>query len=449
MTQFEFYKSFLFVIELLAAEFIYLHRLRRKKYFLLRAAIGTFACFVFAFFLPVISNDAFYCSLLFLLIFSFVVLMCKMAFNESWLTVIFCCLAGYTTQHLSYEMYNAALTLMNISANQGGFYGSAGFTEIFPNLFVFTIYIFIYVMAYCLCYFFFGTKINKGEEIVIESTFIFVFTIFILVIDIVLNAIVVYNPVPDGQLYVIIIGMYNILCCFVSLYLQFEVALRREIEKKVDVLQEMLNQARKQYALSKENIDLINMKCHDFKHQIHALGGGQTVSPVALKELEDSISIYDSIVKTGNDALDIILTEKSLLCNKQKIRFSCMIDGEKLNFMKKEDTYALFGNIVDNAIEAVSKVEPEKRTISLRVKMLDGMIAISASNYFNRALLKKDGVIQTTKADKKNHGYGIKSIRYICENYGGDVNIVTDEDIFTINLLFFPQKPNDAQATER
>ncbi len=438
MTQFEFYKSFLFVIELLIAEFIYVYRFRKHDRFILRAVIGIAACFLFAFLLPVLSDDAFYCSLLFLMIFAFSILICKILFQESWLTVLFCCLAGYTTQHLSYEIYNIVLTLMNVSASNG-FYGSSNFWEIFPNLFVFTVYLFIYVAAYCLCFFFFSTKLKQHEEISIESTFIFAFTIFILIIDILLNAIIVYNPMADGRLYVIIIGAYNVLCCFVSLYLQFEVALRRKIEKDFDTIQEMWNQAKKQYALSKENIELINMKCHDFKHQIHTFGDRQTVSPVALKELEDSISIYDSIVKTGNDALDIILTEKSLLCNKEKIQFSCIVDGEKLNFIKTEDVYALFGNIIDNAIEAVLKVEPSKRTISLRVKMIGDMLVVSTSNYYQEEVIKQDGVIQTLKEDKRYHGFGIKSIQYICERYGGDVSIKTENNIFTINLLFFPQ----------
>ena len=441
MTQFEFYKSFLFVIELLVAEFIYVYRLRKSTRFSIKAVICIIACFLFAFILPVLSNDAFYCSLLFLLIFAFSIFALKIMYNESWLTLIFCCLAGYTTQHLSYELYNVVLTLMGVPASSG-FYGTSNFWEIFPNLFVFTIYLCVYAGAYCACYFFFSSKLAKDEEIIIERTFIFAFTVLILVIDIVLNAIIVYNPMAGGQLYVIIISMYNVLCCFISLYLQFEVALRRKAEKNFDVIQEMWNQAKKQYALSKENIELINMKCHDFKHQIHALGDQKTVSPVAIKDLEDSISIYDSVVRTGNDALDIILTEKSLLCNKEKIQFSCIVDGEKLNFIKTEDVYALFGNIIDNAIEAVLKVEPSKRTISLRVKMIGGMLVVSASNYYNDELAPSDGEIVTTKDDKNYHGFGIKSIQYICERYGGDVNIKTESNIFTINLLFFakPEK---------
>lgn len=446
MTQFEFYKSFLFVLELLVAEFIFVYRLQRRERFILRAIFGVIACFLFAFLLPVNlngtavnPNDALYCSLLFLLIFAFTVLVCKFIFKESWLTVIFCCLAGYTTQHLSYEAYNVVLTIMDVSAS-GGFYGSSNFWELFPNLFVFTVYVFVYAVAYCLCYFFFSTKIKKGEEIVIQRTFIFGFTIFILVIDILLNAIIVYHPMQDGRLHVIIISIYNVLCCFVSLYLQFEVALRKKIEKNFDIMQEMWNQAKKQYALSKENIELINMKCHDLKHQIHNIGDQQTVSPSYLKNLEDSISIYDSTVKTGNDALDIILTEKSLLCNKENIQFSCIVDGEKLNFIKPEDVYALFGNIIDNAIEAVLKVEPAKRTISLRVKMIGGMLVVSTSNYYQDDVVVEDGVIQTIKDDKKHHGFGIKSIQYVCEKYGGDVNIKAENNIFTINLLFFAKQ---------
>lgn len=436
MTQFEFYKSFLFVAELLFAEYLYVHRFRARSHFLVRMLLGVAASFLFAFLLPVLSENAVYCSLLFLLIFGFTVLVCKFVYKENMLTVLFCCLAGYTTQHLSYEIYNTVLVFMNVSATSG-FYGTSTFWDIFPNLFIFSVYVFIYVGAYFICYFLFSSKLDDGDEIYIEKSFIFVFAIFILIIDILLNAIIVYNPIDGGKIYVIIISVYNILCCVVSLYLQFEVALRRKIEKDFDAMQEMWNQAKKQYAMSKENIELINMKCHDFKHQIHTLGKHQTVTPGALKELEDNISIYDSIVKTGNDALDIILTEKSLLCNKENIQFSCIVDGEQLNFIKTEDVYALFGNIVDNAIEAVLKVEPSKRTISLRIKTVDNMLVVNASNYYEEGLVYKNGEIQTSKKEKFYHGFGIRSIQYICERYGGEVNITAENNIFTINLLFF------------
>ena len=447
MTQFEIYKSFLFVAELLVAEFMFVYRLPKRRYFPLRAIAGILSCFGVAFALPVLSENAIYTSVLFLVIFAYTVLVCKVLFSNSWITLIFCCLAGYTTQHLSYELYNIALSIMNVPATDG-FYGS-GEGNLFPNIAVFVTYLFIYVIAYCVSYFLFSRKLAGSGDINLKSTFIFVFAVFILIIDIILNAVVVYNPRPDMTLHAIIISIYNVLCCLVSLYLQFEVALRRRIEKDYDAMRDMVEQQKKQYALSKENIELINIKCHDLRHQLRELEGSRAITPGALKSIADSISIYDSMVRTGNDALDIILTEKSLVCSKENIQFSCIVDGEKLGFFSDEDVYALFGNIIDNAIEAVRDVEPSKRTISLRVRMIGDMLVVGASNYYASAIKRSGGEIVTSKDDKNHHGFGLKSIRYICERYGGSMDIKTDNNVFAITLLFFVRGDAGGEKKER
>ena len=155
------------------------------------------------------------------------------------------------------------------------------------------------------------------------------------------------------------------------------------------------------------------------------------------------------MVRTGNDALDIILTEKSLVCSKENIQFSCIVDGEKLGFFSDEDVYALFGNIIDNAIEAVRDVEPSKRTISLRVRMIGDMLVVGASNYYASAIKRSGGEIVTSKDDKNHHGFGLKSIRYICERYGGSMDIKTDNNVFAITLLFFVRGDAGGEEKER
>ena len=439
MTQFEFYKSFLFVVELLAAESMYIYRFRRRSHFLLRLPLAIAACFLFAFFFPSIPDNPYLFALTFLVIFLFTVIAAKAVFRESWFTVIFCCFAGYTTQHLSYEIYNILLILMQADG-AAGFYGNGDFTSIFPNLLIFAVYMIVYVVSYFLCFMFFSTKLSPKEDIDVKKTFIFIFSIFILIVDIVLNAVIVQNPLEGGRLYVIIIGLYNVLCCIVSLYLQFEVALRRKIEMTFDFMQKIWEKTRSQYEMSKENIEIINMKCHDIKHQIRSLGSGG-VDPHFLKELEERVSIYDATVKTGNESLDVILMEKSLLCNKQKIEFSCMIDGEKLSFMRDEDIYALFGNIVDNAIEAVLHLDAHERIIDLQVKSTGEMLTIRETNYFaSDLILGEKGLPITTKRDRINHGFGLKSIQYICDRYGGTMQVDTEGNIFTINIILFPPK---------
>ena len=51
-----------------------------------------------------------------------------------------------------------------------------------------------------------------------------------------------------------------------------------------------------------------------------------------IEEIQDSIQIYEAMVKTGNDVLDTILTEKSLACKANNIVVSCVADEKDWNF---------------------------------------------------------------------------------------------------------------------
>ena len=69
MSQLEFYKSFLFVIELLIAEGLFLFRFKGRSKFVLRLIAAIIMSFLFAFLFPVLTLNAFYCAFMFLMIF--------------------------------------------------------------------------------------------------------------------------------------------------------------------------------------------------------------------------------------------------------------------------------------------------------------------------------------------------------------------------------------------
>ena len=79
--------------------------------------------------------------------------------------------------------------------------------------------------------------------------------------------------------------------------------------------------------------------------------------------MEKEIKIYEAQNKTGNKVLDAVLTSKSLYCQNNGIGLTCVADGSALNFMEDMDISALFGNILDNAIEASMMLDQEKRFI--------------------------------------------------------------------------------------
>ena len=161
-------------------------------------------------------------------------------------------------------------------------------------------------------------------------------------------------------------NLYNCFCCVLLLYALFTMIDSNRVKKENQTLQALWKRAEEQYNLSKENIDLINLKCHDLKHQIREYASKRNIDQEAINDLESVINIYDSTIKTGNEALDLIFTEKSLYCQKQNIKLTCLADCSRLIFMLDSDLYSLFGNMIDNAIEAVSKIDnAEKRNINL------------------------------------------------------------------------------------
>jgi hypothetical protein len=227
-------------------------------------------------------------------------------------------------------------------------------------------------------------------------------------------------------------------CIMVLLYLFHSIFKNIAMQKELATLDLLYHQQKKQYELSKENIEIINHKVHDLKHQVRALRElPDRQRDEFVNEITDSIRIYESIVHTGSDVLDTILTEKSLRCNSMNIQVNCVADGAKLSFIDTIDLYTIFGNALDNAIEVVRQFkDSEKRQIDIVIYAKDSLLNIEIVNPIERMPVFKDGIPVTTKEDKNYHGYGLKSIRRAALKYNGWVTITTVDDCFSLKILF-------------
>jgi nitrogen fixation/metabolism regulation signal transduction histidine kinase len=220
-----------------------------------------------------------------------------------------------------------------------------------------------------------------------------------------------------------------------ALILLFELPKGKKLQREIDVLQQLHNKEKEQYFISKENIELINIKCHDLRHQIRTIGQSSALDETAVAEIAKLVDVYDSTYKTECEALNVILMEKSLLCKKDEIDFSCIIDGTKLGFVKDTDVYALFGNLLDNAIEAVRSLKKEERTIGVVVKTQNGIISLNVYNSFKGKIKYDGGLPVTTKKEKAHHGFGLKSVRNIVASYGGQMQIATGNGVFDVRIV--------------
>lgn len=232
--------------------------------------------------------------------------------------------------------------------------------------------------------------------------------------------------------------------CMLLLFLQNDMERVQEAQKELELLNQMWHRQQEQYKLSKENIDIINRKCHDLKHQMAVLRAIRDKSEIdrQVSEMENAVMIYDSVIHTGNTTLDVVLTEKGLLCEANQINITCMVDGKLLNFVDTVDLYTMFGNALDNAIESVMQQQDrQKRVIQVASYVEQGMVLIRFRNYCDQPPELVDGLPRTSKEDENYHGFGLKSIRYAAEKNGGGMNIQTGSNFFTLQILLpLPQE---------
>lgn len=223
----------------------------------------------------------------------------------------------------------------------------------------------------------------------------------------------------------------------VILYLQNELFKKSSIKQERDLMNMLWQNKQEQYELARENIELINQKSHDLKHQIQALRKlNKEEFDAYLNEMEESVEIYESIVKTGNDVFDTILTQKSLYCKKRNIQVTCVADGSQMDFIETVDLYAILGNALDNAIEAVEKFEEaEKRQIDVMIHRQKNFLVMNFINPIPEKLEFDDEFPVTTKKDKRYHGFGLRSIQHFVKKYDGVLNISEEDGCFSLKIM--------------
>lgn len=429
----------IFIVEILFAEILYTVHLKKRKLYPVRLLVMIAVSVLVAVFFPVFSNDVFYSSVMFALIFALTLPLLNFTYKEPWANILFCGIAAYTSQHCAYMFTNFVVTLIQRDVSPLlGFYADTTVDLSKPQgetAFALLVYLLCTYAVYALFYFFFARQIKKNEGLQIKSRVVMGLVGAGLFIDIILNSVFLYVDKEPTIVSSLIIYSYGVFSCALLLSVQFKIVLAEKFEAERNLTRMLWQKEKEQYRYSKETIDTINLKCHDIKHQIRGIGIRKSLPQEVVGEIESAISIYDASVQTGNEVLDIILTEKSLRCYKENIIFSCVANGAAIAFMSEGDICSLFGNALDNAIEAVMHIEPpEKRVIGLTMRVVGNMISINVNNTYEGDIVFENGLPRTVK-DRHFHGFGIRSMKSVAEKYGGDLAISVKNSVFNLDVI--------------
>lgn len=415
----------IYLVQLILSESIYFVKAKRQKYFIPIGVVCLGILGIIAFLIPNITILN-WVHLTPLLLWLCTLVGAYVLFAISKKDLIFLGVAGLATQHIASLFGELALTWLESwtgeKIREGVYWG-------------------IIIAVIAMCYILFPKKLKKSQNIEIKSNSLVVIVGIVLVTMMFLRMIAVDNLINvDSEIIpIVVIDLYGIMAGFVILWILFSANQVNTLEMDNILINQMMKVEAEKHRFSESTIDMVNMKCHNLKYQIRAIrkdNSGEDMQ-TALKEVEKSILIYDKIATTGNPALDTILTEKNLYCNNYNIDLSYIVDGDVLNFMKSTDLYSLFGNILDNAIEAVGKeVDSKKRIVFLKVCKVGDCVSIHAENYCTDKVKFCDGIPVTSKKDDRYHGFGTKSIRYIVEQYNGNVVFREKHHMFYLDILF-------------
>lgn len=443
MTFIDVFEEFRFVIELLVFQYIFvIFSNEKKEHFYLKSIIGVI--FILAFSLNfyfvknivsdhsqkvlVISTVLCRYSLLTLL----TIILIKFCFKVRFAELSFKTLGAYACQHICYVIVNEVVAI-----------------GLWPELrtewqlyFVYAILSLasLVILALIIIYFF-KDYFEVNNSYIFESKRSAVFYLLFLVIFIassfVFQSIFNGGYINEDNKYNYFGAIEDILVCVLILFIERLLLKSSYLHEERVVAEQLLKQNEIQFKTSKKNMDLINQKSHDLKHQISALRSmDEGEKNKSMDEIINIINKYDSNIRTGNEVLDTILSEKNAYCVSHEIKLSCSINVNEIKCLSTLEMYTLFGNILDNAIEATLKIKDKsKRTISLKIERVLNFISIQTNNYFEGEINFKNGLVATSKSDKNSHGYGLKSIKYIVESHKGTFQVSKDKDVFILEIL--------------
>lgn len=217
-----------------------------------------------------------------------------------------------------------------------------------------------------------------------------------------------------------------------------------EIESRADLaaMDRTLREQYDKYRNYQEHIEVINMKYHDLKHQLEDIRelASEDGQRILIDNVAAELKEYKPFYDTGNPVLNAVLDSRRAICIKREIRITAVADGKLLDFMSVADVCTVFGNALDNAVEAVSLIpEPERRLIHLEVAANKGFVRIRVENACETEVTFRDGLPVTGKKDNDLHGLGTRSIQRVVRKYEGTLSFACKEDWFSLRILI-PRK---------
>lgn len=247
------------------------------------------------------------------------------------------------------------------------------------------------------------------------------------------------------------IYMHNlsILCSFGLLFSTFfALYLYEHLGKQAETIriQEQYERHLKMQLKHLDDILITQKQVKKFKHdfsnfqiglQAYLDGGDLIGAGKYLKDLRVKMENSDNIIETGNTALDAILSTKIAIAESKNITVNTKIQIPEDISVDPIDMCIIFGNALDNAIEACDRAVAADKKIGITIICKDEVILCKI---VNTAPKSENALLNTSKSDKQNHGFGLENIRTALAKYNANPTIEKTDTEFTLKFVIFTKE---------
>lgn len=253
----------------------------------------------------------------------------------------------------------------------------------------------------------------------------------------------VLDNINGFSYFVVFCSIMNLLISWFSIRNSIIKGRAKEFKEKSDILNKQIkNQYNHYIELEKYYSEIFRIK-HDINNHNNIIsvllqnGEYNKLKNYMDKYNKNIINLENEVLICKNKIIDAICLSKRSICKEKGINIKFDIKVSEVINIDDLDLCIIYGNILDNAIEACNRIadQNKEKFIDIKSNIVKGYLTIKIVNSKDGVSIKRNDKFITLKKDKKNHGIGLYSVQKSVDKYNGQVILKDKEEVFTTCII--------------
>ena len=242
----------------------------------------------------------------------------------------------------------------------------------------------------------------------------------------------------EQKLMLLCVSCIWLMCLIMSFVVQ-QMSTDNQTKLEYELMKEKEKYSKESMEIIKRSNEELREFKHDLKNYLLPLQEAMETMPQSemvkvWKKINQKIEDVQTLIQTGNSYVDSMINTKITFARSEKVDVKCTILS-KIEGIDDLEFCTVFGNLMDNAIEAERKVT-EKKEIIIFVEEKMGYLRLEIQNKIEKSVLNENSSLNTTKKDTSSHGIGHKSVKRTMEKVGGALKYYETGDLFCAEAVF-------------